>query len=42
MDAYYVRNWSDWLELMILARTIKKVVGLKAGLVHLRMNTPML
>jgi lipopolysaccharide/colanic/teichoic acid biosynthesis glycosyltransferase len=23
MDAYYVRNWSVWLDLVLLARTIK-------------------
>jgi lipopolysaccharide/colanic/teichoic acid biosynthesis glycosyltransferase len=26
MDSYYVRNWSVWLDLVILARTIKNVV----------------
>jgi lipopolysaccharide/colanic/teichoic acid biosynthesis glycosyltransferase len=26
MDAYYVRNWSIWLDLIILARTVKSVV----------------
>ena len=26
MDSYYVRNWSVWLDLIILARTIKIVV----------------
>jgi Undecaprenyl-phosphate galactose phosphotransferase WbaP len=27
MDAYYVRNWSVWLDLVILARTIKIVLA---------------
>jgi lipopolysaccharide/colanic/teichoic acid biosynthesis glycosyltransferase len=26
MDTHCVRNWSVWLDLVILARTIKKVV----------------
>jgi lipopolysaccharide/colanic/teichoic acid biosynthesis glycosyltransferase len=26
MDAYYVRDWSVWLDLVLLARTIKIVV----------------
>ncbi len=26
MDAYYVRDWSVWLDLVILARTVKSVV----------------
>lgn len=26
MNAYYVRNWSVWLDLVILARTVKSVV----------------
>jgi Undecaprenyl-phosphate galactose phosphotransferase WbaP len=26
LDAYYVRNWSPWLDLWILARTVKTVV----------------
>lgn len=26
MDSYYVRNWSIWLDLVILARTVKSVV----------------
>ena len=26
MDAYYVRNWSVWLDIIILARTIKTVL----------------
>jgi lipopolysaccharide/colanic/teichoic acid biosynthesis glycosyltransferase len=25
MDSYYVRNWSVWLDLIILARTVKSV-----------------
>jgi len=27
MDAYYVRNWSVWLDLVILARTVKSVIS---------------
>jgi Undecaprenyl-phosphate galactose phosphotransferase WbaP len=30
MDSYYVRNWSVWLDLIILARTVKSV-GLARG-----------
>jgi lipopolysaccharide/colanic/teichoic acid biosynthesis glycosyltransferase len=26
MDAYYVRNWSVWLDVIILARTVKIVL----------------
>jgi lipopolysaccharide/colanic/teichoic acid biosynthesis glycosyltransferase len=26
MDAYYVRNWSVWLDIIILARTVKVVL----------------
>jgi lipopolysaccharide/colanic/teichoic acid biosynthesis glycosyltransferase len=26
MDAYYVRNWSVWLDITILARTVKIVL----------------
>ena len=26
MDSYYVRNWSVWLDLVLLARTVKSVV----------------
>ena len=26
MDSYYVRNWSVWLDIIILARTVKSVV----------------
>ena len=26
MDAYYVRNWSVWLDLVILMRTVKIVL----------------
>jgi len=27
MDAYYVHNWSVWLDLVILARTVKSVIS---------------
>ena len=27
MDAYYVRNWSVWLDFVILARTVKSVIS---------------
>jgi len=27
MDSYYVRNWSVWLDIIILARTVKVVLG---------------
>lgn len=30
MDVYYVRDWSVWLDLVILARTVV-VVALRAG-----------
>ncbi len=26
MDAYYVRDWSVWLDVILLARTVKTVV----------------
>jgi lipopolysaccharide/colanic/teichoic acid biosynthesis glycosyltransferase len=26
MDSYYVRNWSVWLDIIILARTVKIVL----------------
>jgi lipopolysaccharide/colanic/teichoic acid biosynthesis glycosyltransferase len=26
MDAYYVRNWSVWLDLILLARTVKAII----------------
>jgi lipopolysaccharide/colanic/teichoic acid biosynthesis glycosyltransferase len=26
LDAYYVHNWSVWLDLVILARTVRSVV----------------
>lgn len=26
MDAYYVRDWSAWLDIVLMARTIKTVV----------------
>ena len=26
MDAYYVRNWSVWLDFVILARTVNSVI----------------
>jgi lipopolysaccharide/colanic/teichoic acid biosynthesis glycosyltransferase len=26
MDSYYVRNWSVWLDIIILARTVKSVM----------------
>ncbi len=26
MDAYYVRNWSVWLDIIILSRTVKMVL----------------
>ena len=31
MDTYYIRNWSLWLDLHILARTVRTVVGGKGA-----------
>lgn len=31
LDAYYVRNWSPWLDVYILARTVLVVVGRKGA-----------
>lgn len=30
-DAYYVRNWSVWLDLIVLARTVRAVVTMKGA-----------
>ena len=29
MDSYYVRNWSVWLDLVLLARTVRCVLLVK-------------
>jgi lipopolysaccharide/colanic/teichoic acid biosynthesis glycosyltransferase len=26
LDAYYVQNWSVWLDIVILARTVRSVI----------------
>ena len=31
LDTYYIRNWSLWLDLHILARTVRTVVGGKGA-----------
>ena len=31
LDAYYVRNWSPWLDIYILARTVLVVFGRKGA-----------
>ena len=31
LDTYYVRNWSPWLDLYVLARTVKVVIGCRGA-----------
>jgi lipopolysaccharide/colanic/teichoic acid biosynthesis glycosyltransferase len=31
LDLYYVRNWSVWLDIYILARTVKTVLACKGA-----------
>ena len=31
LDAYYIRNWSPWLDLHILARTVHAVIFLNGA-----------
>jgi hypothetical protein len=40
MDSWYVRNWSVWLDLYLLLRTVKVVLGGKRRILRQRFIKP--